>query len=168
MATVFDDFPDDARLWINPVDRDLTDDEQERILEELEAFIGSWSSHGRKVLGKAAIVAGRFILIAAYIPGGDVSGCGIDASVHALGDIAQRIGFDWVSGLDVMYLADDKVRQADRLTFARLAEEGHVMSETVVFDFSHMTLGDMRRVGFGIPAGQSWHGRIFRFQTAPV
>jgi len=120
------------------------------------------------VLGTGAIVADRFILIAAHIPGGDVSGCGIDASVHALGGIAEQVGFGWVSSLDVLYQADDKVRQADRASFARLAEEGQVTADTIVFDVSHMTLGDMRRAGFGVPAGQSWHGRVFRFQTATV
>ena len=168
MYALFHDLPDDARLWVNPVDRDLSTDEQERALEMINGFIAGWSSHGRNVLGKAEIVADRFILIAAHIPGGDVSGCGIDASVHALGEVAEALGFGWVSGLDVLYLENGRVRQANRARFAGLAAEGSVTAETVVFDVSVTTLRQIRNAGFGLPAHASWHGKVFGLQAASV
>lgn len=164
--TIFsNELPDSARIWINPANRNLTHDEQARVLDALSEFLATWSSHGRKVVAEAAIIGDRFVVTAAHVPDGDVSGCGIDASVHALGGIAESLGFEWAPALDVFFKSDEGVAQADRSTFARLASRGDVTSETIVFDTSLTTMGDWRRGRFEVPARRSWHGRVFRFET---
>jgi hypothetical protein len=142
--------------------------EQTAVLEALSGFIETWSSHGRKVVAEALIAADRFVITAAHVPGGDVSGCGIDASVHALGSIAHAFDFGWAPALDVLFRLDDEVRQADRATFSKLASQGAVTPDTIVYDTSLTTLGDLRRGGFELPARRSWHGRVFRFVNEPV
>lgn len=168
MKEFSDKIPDSARIWINPSNRELTAEEQEQILDAISDFIASWSSHGRKVVAEAAIVDDRFVVTAAHVPGGDVSGCGIDASVHALGGIAESLGFEWAPALDVFFRNDEGVVQVDRGTFARLASRGEVTSETIVFDTSLTTMGDWRSGRFEIPARQSWHGRVYRFEIEAV
>ena len=160
--------PDSARIWINPVNRNLTSEEQGRILESLSKFVANWSSHGRKVVAEAAIAADRFVITAAHVPGGDVSGCGIDASVHALSGIANDLNFEWASALDVFFKLENVVRQADRATFSKLALRGTVSPDTMVYDTSLTTLGDLRQGRFELPARQSWHGRVFRFESETV
>lgn len=160
---LFSGLPDDARIWINAADRDLTIAEQRDVLVTLSTFIDGWSSHGHKVVAEAALVKDRFAVIAAHIPGGDVSGCGIDASVHALAELAGSLGFGWASALSIFFDAGGRVRQTDRATFSSLAEAGSVSLDTVVFDLSLATLGAWRQGQFEVPARQSWHGRVFRF-----
>ncbi|HEY5564211.1 MAG TPA: hypothetical protein VIL33_01385 [Rhodothermia bacterium] len=168
MITFSDSLPDSARVWINPTNRGLTPEEQKAVLEALSDFIATWSSHGRKVVAEAVIAADRFVITAGHVPGGDVSGCGIDASVHALQSIAQTLEFGWAPALDVFFKLDDKVAQTDRGTFSKLASNGAVTPDTIVYDTSLTTLGDLRRQGFELPARQSWHGRVFRFVTEAV
>ncbi|MGA7306360.1 MAG: hypothetical protein WBW88_15890 [Rhodothermales bacterium] len=167
-STPFDSLPDSARIWINAADRDLSTREQGQIKDLLVDFIAGWSSHGRKVEGSAAILADRFVVIAAYIPGGDVSGCGIDASVHALAGIAEATGFTWAPALDVFYRQDGGIRQVDRMTFSDLAAHGHVAPDTIVYDPSLTTLGEWRSKGFELPARNAWHSRVFRFESEAV
>src|SRR5690606_30936818 len=78
-----DELPDEARIWIYPTDRELTAADQQALIEGLEDFLESWESHRRPVDGAAAILHARFVVIAATLADGDMSGCGIDASVHA-------------------------------------------------------------------------------------
>jgi len=160
-----DSLPDSARVWINPTNRGLTPEEQKVVLQALSDFIATWSSHGRKVVAEAVIAADRFVITAGHVPGGDVSGCGIDASVHALGGIAQALDFGWAPALDVFFRLDDQVTQTDRGAFSKLASNGAVTPDTIVYDTSLTTLGDLRRGGFELPARRSWHGRVFRFVT---
>lgn len=165
---LFDSHPDDARIWINAVDRDL--DAAEKVLVEraLTDFMAGWSSHGRKVEGSVAIVEDRFIVVAAHIPGGDISGCGIDASVHALAGVAESIGFGWAYVLDVFFELDGVATQTDRARFAQMVSEGEVTSDTIVYDTSLTTVGEWRNGAFKIPAKRSWHARAFRLSPAEV
>jgi hypothetical protein len=160
---LFESLPDAARLWINAADRNLTSEEQRNVLDALGDFISDWSSHGRKVEGEVMILRDRFIVVAAHIPGGDVSGCGIDASVHALGGISRALGFDWAPALDIFFEHDGLVKQVDRGSFSHLAGTGQVDLETIVFDVSLSTLGQFRQGAFARPAHESWHGRVFNF-----
>ena len=57
------------------------------LLADVQAFCAGWTSHGRPVEARAAVLAGRVLAVAARITEADVergvSGCGIDAMQHA-------------------------------------------------------------------------------------
>ena len=162
-STLFPALPDDARCWIYTADRPLTDTEQDALLHTLTAFFASWTSHSRPVQGDAVIVDDRFLIVAATLTAGDISGCGIDKSVHAVEEAAQNMGFAWISPLQIFFRdAEGAVQHASRPAFRRLVGEGTVTADTPVFDVSLTTLGLLRNGAFELPAGRSWHARIFR------
>lgn len=161
-SPLFPTLPDDARVWIYVANRPLTADEQEDLQAHLEDFIEDWSSHGRPVDGAVDVLHKRFIVLVATLTEGDISGCGIDASVHAIEDVAQQLNIEWVPTLDIVYRdADGHVQHCSRATFRALAEEETVTAETPVFDPSITTLGALRDGQFEQPAGASWHARAF-------
>ena len=161
--TLFPDLPAEARLWIYPVDRMLDEDEQAALQEDLQAMLAGWTSHSRPVQGHVTVEAGRFLLLGAYLPnGGDISGCGIDASVHAVEAVAERQGVGLLSPLLVFYRdAEGLVQAVGRPSFRRLVRAGEVTAETRVFDLSITTVGELRAGRFERPAAESWHGRVF-------
>ena len=158
---ILDALPDDSRVWIYGLDRDLSDDEVQRIGDGLESFFAEWSSHGRHVFGGAAIVDNRFVVIGAHIPSGDISGCGIDKSIRVLASLADDIGLGWDTSLNVFYQSPDGIRMAGRAEFRRAAAEGEVSGETPVYDLTPQTLGELRENGLVRMAADSWHGRAF-------
>ncbi|MEM6337042.1 MAG: hypothetical protein AAF752_10770, partial [Bacteroidota bacterium] len=116
--------PAPARLWVYTASRTLTPAEQETILGQLQVFFSQWQSHGQKVTAEAEIRANRFLLLSATLEG-DISGCGIDSSVHAIEQIGGHLGVEWASGMDVAYRdALGNVRVVSRLEFKRLARDG--------------------------------------------
>ncbi|PSQ71933.1 MAG: hypothetical protein BRD38_00185 [Bacteroidetes bacterium QH_9_67_14] len=165
----FSDMPDAARLWVYAADRPLSDDEEKALTDRLEDFLSDWTSHGRPVEGAAEVRDGRFVLLAAHRPdaengstNADVSGCGIDASVHVLESFADETGVEWESGLRVFYRnADGAVRSAGRPAFAERAQRGEVDAATSVFDLSVDTVADLRAGRFERPAATSWHAEAF-------
>lgn len=158
-----DSLPDDAHVWIYAANRDLNELEESRVREILTTFCQSWDSHGRPVESAADVIEGRFAVIAGRVDDGDVSGCGIDKSVHALERAASELAFEWLPGLLVHFRdARGVARSVSRQEFRKLVADGTVLAETPVFDFSIETLGQLRSGEFERPAGESWHARVFR------
>lgn len=161
--------PDSARVWIYAADRTLDESEQERLIESLESFCGNWSSHGRRVESAATVLEGRFAVISGDIPGGDISGCGIDASVHALDKAAEELDFGWLPALAVHFRSEDgSISSASRADFRSMVKAGQVHPRTSVFDLSIETLGALRGGRLERPAEATWHGRVFRLTGTGV
>ncbi len=170
-TNLFPSLPDEARCWIYVADRPLTDAEQASLLDHLNTFFGGWASHGRPVHGAAACLEGRFLAVAGMLArdAGSISGCGIDASVHAVEEAAQQLGLTWSSPLLVFYRdTDGTINSLPRSVFKKLVADGTVTAETRVFDVSLMTLGQLRNGAFEKPAGSSWHARVFRIPQPAV
>ena len=163
MSTLFPHLPDHARLWVYAADRPLSETEQARLLQRLEAFFGQWASHGRPVEGAATLRHDRFLLLAGLVRGGEISGCGMDASVHAVEEASAALGFSWRSPLDVFYRdAEGAVEALARAAFRKRVREGDVTAETSVFDLSITALADVRQGRFERPAGETWHALVFK------
>jgi hypothetical protein len=165
-SSLFPDLPDDARIWVYTTADPLSDEERRELEERLTSFVDGWTSHQQPVRGAVAIRDDRFVMLAATVEGGDVSGCGIDASVHAVDDAAGDLAIDWLGPLDIIYRDDDgTVQTASRPQFRSLVAEGDVDGDTHVFDPSVTTLGEVRSGGFELPAADAWHGRLFQIPT---
>ncbi len=166
MTTTFDALPDDARLWVFTFSRALTAAEEKALVDAMQPFIETWESHRRPVEAALGVAERHFVTIAAQIPGGDVSGCGIDALVRHLEDAADRLGVPLASGMDVALRGrDGNVQVMDRPTLKRLIQDGTVGADTPVFDASITTLGAWRGGAFVTPLTQSWMARYLAAAT---
>ncbi len=170
MKPLFPSLPDGASLWVWAADRQLDDHESGEVLKRLQTFLRSWTSHGRAVIGDAAFTDQRILLIAGDVEAGDISGCGIDKSVHAIESAASELGFKWVTGLDVVYRPSETadIETASRAEFRRLAEAGDLGEGTVIYDRSPTTLGSLRSHGITTAATKTWTARYFRDAEANV
>ena len=157
--------PDDAALWIFAADRALSAQDQEILLGSISEFLQSWTSHDRVVVAESILLENRFLVVSGHIPGGDVSGCGIDKLVHAVEENAIRLATNWLPSIEIVHRDESgEIQSVSRSEFRSLVESGRVNSETRVFDTSVATTGQLRSDGLERSAGSSWHGRIFRFK----
>ena len=156
-------------MWIHALDQSVDSGSREAILAQVNEFIARWSSHGRAVAGAAAILDDQLLLTCGAIPGGAISGCGIDALTHAVESAVGGQGLRLASSLLVTYRDEGgRLRSAPRSDFRRLLASGVVGDNTHVFDFSVSTLGELRSGGLEKPFRASWHARVFRKHAAPV
>ncbi|MCH8246509.1 MAG: hypothetical protein IH951_08895 [Bacteroidetes bacterium] len=164
---LFQDQPDSALLWIYTSDQTISRADQDQLLASVRGFILSWTSHERPVTAEVEVLQDRFLIISAHIPDGDVSGCGIDKLVHAVMEIQSEYGFAWLDGLQVVYKSEaDAIVSISRSGFRTLVEEGTVSTETLVYDTSLSTLGELRRIGLEQSAGESWHASVFNMRAS--
>ena len=162
-ATIFDRMPDDARLWVFAAPRPLDARDAAALLERVDAFLERWAAHGAPVLGARDFRHGQFLLVAADERATGVSGCSIDTLFHALAGVEAAVGADLRrSGSLVFYRdAGGGVRAAERAEFRRLAAAGEVDGDTVVFDNTVATVGDLRAGRWETRFRDAWHGRAF-------
>ena len=170
MAPLLPALPDAARVWTFALAGDA--DRGGAILDEMRAFCGTWTSHGRPVPADAALVTpegfpGVVLAVAARLSDGEVnagvSGCGIDAMQHAVEVLTERHGVRPVPALSVVYRgADGAWQAAPRPAFRALTRQGDADGATRVLDLTATTLGALRAGGVDRPAAEAWHGRAFR------
>ena len=158
----FDALPDDARLWVFPVQDPLDADEVRTLLDEVDAFLDGWAAHGAPLTGARRWVEDRFLLVAVDQRSVPPSGCSIDAMVRVLKAMEARSGKTLV-GHGPLYLRgeDGGVRAMSRSEFRAAARAGEVSTGTPVFDTTLTSVGAWRAGRFELPAGESWHGTAF-------
>jgi hypothetical protein len=162
----FPSLPDQSPIWIHMADRQLTSDEANALISSVSAFMRSWTSHERNVLGDAILLHNQLLIIGAHIPGGDISGCGIDKHLQLLKRISNELQFGWTNSLSVIYRdASDDIQIVSRSEFKRIVREESLPDSTHVFDLSLNMLGIAREQGIERPAFRSWHGRYFGFTS---
>lgn len=159
-AVPFDRLPDDARLWVFAAARPLDAAQQEQLLAEVDAFLHRWAAHGAPVVGGRELRHGRFLLVGADERATGVSGCSIDSLFRALGGLEASTGVPLRDASLIFYRDEAGEIQAEpRPAFRERVRAGGVDAESVVFDNTIGTVGDLRR--WELPLRESWHARAF-------
>lgn len=161
MLDSFAFLPATADCWLYATDRPLRNDEMTFLESLFDSFQKEWSSHGRHVSGACKVLDNRIVLVAAHVANGDISGCGIDKSLHLLQEAALSRSFAWVSALNIVYQDSQGAWQVvSRAQFKTLATQGIVSDTTRVIDLSIRSLGALRENGISRPVSTSWHARL--------
>jgi hypothetical protein len=113
------------------------------------------------VQGGRALLDSRFLLIAADERATGVSGCSIDTPVPAAGLARARARHHADRCVSrVVSRWRRRIVSVPRAEFRRLAADGEVTAETVVFDPTVASVGALRAGRFERRAGDSWHARL--------
>lgn len=160
----FDQLPDSARVWVFGSSRTLTEAEEHRLLQVVDAFLDRWKAHGAPLTVGRDWREGRFLFVGLDEASVPPSGCSIDAMVHALKGLEEELGVVLVDNTPVWYREGDGIARVSRADFKRRIEAGAVTPDTPVFDNAVTRLGQVRSGAWERPAGDGWHGRAF-FRT---
>lgn len=157
----FDELPDDARLWIFPAERSLSEAEQARLLEEVDRFIDQWGAHKVPLTAGRELRYDRFLFVGVDQRSAGPSGCSIDALFRQTVALEQEIGIELVNHAPVVFRQGPAIERVPRDRFAELAAAGTVGFETTVFDNTLTRVGDIRAGRWETPLANSWHARAF-------
>ncbi len=157
----FDQLPPDARLWIFAAQRSLTAGEQTQVLGAVDGFIEQWAAHDRPLTTARDLRYDRFIFVAVDERAAGASGCSIDALVNQMKRLEAALGVELINHGPVLYRDGEEIARVERFQFMELVEKGAVNTDTVVFDNTLTTVGDVRNGRWELPAGQSWHKALF-------
>jgi len=157
---VLADLPDAARLWAFGADRQIREEEHDRLIETTRSFVERWAAHGEALAAAFELLHGRFLLVAVDENQGAASGCSIDALVGHVRELERELDVTLVDASPIWFRDGTGIRSVGRAEFRALAESGEVDGRTPVFDLTVQRVGELRAGGWELPAGDSWHARL--------
>jgi hypothetical protein len=157
----FEELPEHGRLWVFPVSRALNEGEASTLLAEVDAWLDAWAAHGAPLRSGRELRAGTFLLVGVDEDVETPSGCSIDALVNRLRALGDAMGVRLIDHASVWYRDGEGIRRVSRGDFRRLAEEGAVGPDTMVFDTTLTRVAQAREAKLEVPARESWHGPAF-------
>lgn len=162
----FSELPDDARLWVFPLSRALSSDQEAEVRDRIDAFLDLWATHGAPLTSGREWVEGRFLLVAVDEATAPPSGCSIDGLARVLKGEGARLGMSFLDQGPVWFRQDGALVSVSREAFRALAEAGEVGADTIVFDNAVTRLSQVRGGEWEKRAGDSWHGKVFFRSTS--
>lgn len=162
-APSLSEFAESARIWIYGARRALTTDDVQALDGHMARFMADWRSHGRPVTPGWQLVHDQFVIIGADPAEFNLSGCSIDSMFRTLEDFSRRSGLDFTNSGGVVFYrdGDGAVRCVERFAFKDLAASGAVNADTVVFDNTVSSVGDLNAGKWEVPMRESWHMDVF-------
>jgi hypothetical protein len=158
----FDSLPDASRIWVFGSDHPVSGPAAERLLGEVDRFLGEWRAHGAPLRCARLWADHRFLVVGVDQSDANASGCSIDGLFRALQGLEREIGARLVGGGRVYYRDHAGVAQsAARPELDDLIARGVIGPDTVVFDTSITDLGEWR-ARFEQPARKTWVGELMK------
>lgn len=143
---------DHAYAWVFGISPRLDGQQEEVLLQSVDAFLDRWSAHGRPITSAREVREGSFLVIAAENDT-DRTGCSIDRLFGTLLGLESQLGVSIVEASRVFYRdAAGEIAASSRERFREVARE-----ETVVFDTTAESLAQIRSGAWERPAAASWH-----------
>lgn len=152
--------PDHSRIWIFPANRALSNAESAELLSTLDTYLANWEAHHVPVQASLELRYSQFLVIAANPDVTAPSGCSIDDMTRAIKSLGAKFGVDFFGAMKVFYREGENIRMVTRGEFRQIAESGEVDAETLVFDHTLTTLGDLREGKWEVPVAASWQSAL--------
>ena len=161
MYIPFHQLPPHARVWIYQASRPLTNAEVEELNPVLTQFVTEWTSHGQKLLASAQIFHNQFLIIANDEDINSPSGCSIDASVHFVKQLEERLGVSFFDRTQLAFLSNDEIKVVPLKAVKEEVQAGNITPNTLYFDNTASTAKQIKE-SWPKPAQQSWLSRYFQ------
>ncbi|MES2558527.1 MAG: hypothetical protein V4590_02220 [Bacteroidota bacterium] len=155
MNIPFEQMPANAKLWIYAANRKLTVSEQETIRAKGALFVTGWTAHQQQLKAAFAILHDVFLIIAVDENYSEVSGCGIDKSVHFMQEIDREYNINVFNRLQIELFLNEDLLLTNKQKLAVMLQEGTVNEQTPVFNKT-VTDKDSFDKYFQKTLGQSW------------
>ena len=161
---LFPKFASETRVWIYGFRHSLSAADMGIVGNALRSFIGAWNSHGHPVNGDFVIKYHKFVILCGESSNG-ISGCSIDSSVRVFKELKEEYGLDALNHHLVHYRCGSQICSVERTVFQELILAGKISGDTVVFNTTVRTLGEVRQGFWETPFSQSWHANAFKMSA---
>ncbi|MGI9594328.1 MAG: ABC transporter ATPase [Patiriisocius sp.] len=159
MLVDFNKLPDTSRIWVYQSNRKFTDQELEYITAKTRYFLTQWTAHGAELEAGFQIRYDRFIVLGLNQENASASGCSIDASVHFIQELQEKMGVDLLDKMNVTYYNGAYIAHKNLLDFRKMAKNKSVSANTVVFNNLVNTKAQYKE-NWEVAAKDSWHSRF--------
>lgn len=164
MFVSFNEMPDQARVWVYQMNREISASESEKMTEVMQNFCSQWQAHGAPLKTSFDIVYNHFLILAVDENAGGASGCSIDGSVRILKDLGVKMRLDFFSRTEVAFLINDKISLYPMSKLKELFGEGTLNASMTTFNNLVATKAEFLQ-NWRMAAADSWLARYLPKST---
>ena len=161
MYVPFDEMKDSSRLWVYQCSRFLTYDEAGFLSNSIKQFLDDWKAHGQPLKCSFSLRENMFLILAVDEDAYNASGCSIDASVHELQTLQQKLGIDFFGRDFVVFKKGEDLIKVSLPELKNKIASGEIGPETLVFN-SLVSNKSKLNSDWLVPAGTTWLTRYFK------
>ena len=144
MYVPIDQMTDKSRVWIFQAERKLSEAESAVVEDEVKRFVDSWKAHGADLIASYSLEKNQFLVISVNEESQAATGCSIDASVHVIAALEQKLGLSLRNNDKVAFMVGEEIQLHPFLALKKLVSEGSLSKETTVFDNTVQEMGQFR------------------------
>ncbi len=148
-----------AHVWIYQCSREFSQEEEQALLRDGEAFVSQWKTHGKALLAQFEVYYHRFIVITVDQEVQQLSGCSKDAATHFIKGIEGAYNVNLLDRMQVAYRNGEGVKTIHLNDMKEALTNGEIKWDTIVFNNLVSTKHEMN-TQWEVPLNQSWHKRV--------
>lgn len=158
MYIPFHNLSNQAKIWVYQADRQLTAAEIDAILQQTEAFLGSWSSHGRPLVASAEIRHHHLLILGIEKADFELSCCTTDSAIQLLNSIQTLLGINFLDRQRLLLQSGNQYVNTSIREVKEKLKKGELSRDTHVFNNTVAQKQDLA-TSWLIPIQQSWLAR---------
>ena len=160
MIIPFEKLSLESRVWIYPSNRPFLDSEIKFIKSSLTIFLSNWTAHNQALKAGFDLPYNRFIILGLNQEQIKASGCSIDASVHFIQKLEQKLDLILLDKMNVTFKQGDYLCHKNLDDFKKMIKEKAVNKSTIIFN-NLVDTKEAYQNFWEVPAEESWHSRFF-------
>ena len=163
MFILFEELPENARVWVYQSNRPLTPEEQRFILQQGKLFAEQWAAHGQQLRASVTVLRHHFVVIAVDERHQLPTGCSIDGLVgfvRSLANVLQARGtsIDFFDRTLVAFWVNDSVELIPLAQVKRQITDGQIPPDTLMFNNLAATKAELS-TRWQLPIQDTWLAR---------
>lgn len=147
--------PSESKIWVYAANRILIPQEQLEISQMASAFITNWTAHQQELKAAFTIVHNIFMIISVDENYNQVSGCGIDKSIHFMQEVDKKYNLNVFHRLQIELWQHEQVILTNKQKLSVMLQDGSVNQHTLMFN-KNITTKHQYDLQFQVPLSQSW------------
>jgi hypothetical protein len=165
MFVDFEEMSANSRIWIYQSSREFSDEEVGIIKDESKIFLTQWTAHGSGLKSSSKVYYNRFLVICVDEDYSQASGCSIDASVHFVKSLENRISTQFFDRSIIAFLLNEKVIIEDLKDIQGGMTKDSISSGSLTFNNLIQVKSQLDNEWI-VPVEGSWLGKYFKTQNA--
>ncbi len=149
MLTDFHTLPEHARIWLYACEKELTQSQQDYILNIISEELKGWNAHKQPLTAGVSILENHFIVVALDENKNGASGCSIDTLQNTIQKIEKELTLSLMKLLNVFCKIEDEILCIPSFKLGSVADE-----DTLFYDLTILTKSDLNT--YLKPISEGW------------
>ncbi|MBP9187239.1 MAG: hypothetical protein KBG11_09095 [Bacteroidia bacterium] len=155
MRVEFNQLPNNARVWVYAASNTLSNSQKELIQAAADKFTEEWTAHQMPLSASFKIINDVFLVFGVDLAKHDISGCGIDKSIHLVQQWEQQLGINLFNRLQIEFEQNGNIAFGTKGKLAELLTDGLINPQTIFYNKLVANVGELN-TQFCIPLVDSW------------